>query len=78
VPARNSRHRHAALALCRALLRHGGRIPLPKALSPPAGEPNPVKALVIHQFRKNKGDTSPRLVLAALTGGYKVRPDAWY
>lgn len=72
VPARNSRHRRAALALCRALLRHGARIPLPKDTSPPAGQPNPVQALVIQQFRKNRPDTSPRLVLAALSNGYRV------
>ncbi|KAH6695577.1 hypothetical protein F5X68DRAFT_31015 [Plectosphaerella plurivora] len=71
VPARDSRHRHAAFALCRALLRQAARIPLPKDLRPAAGQPNPVQVLVLQQFRTNRGDTSPRLVLAALTAGYK-------
>lgn len=68
VPAKNSRHRHAALALCRALLRQGRRIPLKDA----EYDMHPVQALVLRQFRRNKGDTTPRLVFAALKAGYKV------
>ncbi|KAM0331274.1 hypothetical protein ACHAQA_002944 [Verticillium albo-atrum] len=70
VPARDSRHRHACLALYRALVREGRRIPLPADVL--ANKPaNPVQHMIKRQFRRNRGDTAPRIVFAALTAGYK-------
>ncbi|KAL2890793.1 bZIP transcription factor [Ceratocystis lukuohia] len=37
----------------------------------PSQERNPIRALVTRQFRRNRHDTSPRLIHAALTSGYK-------
>ncbi|KAM0269268.1 hypothetical protein ACHAQH_009783 [Verticillium albo-atrum] len=70
VPARDSRHRHACLALYRALVREGRRIPLPADLLAEQ-KANPVQHMIKKQFRRNKGDTGPRVVFAALTAGYK-------
>lgn len=76
VPARDSRHRHACLALYRALVREGRRIPLPEdaelSQGPSRRTTNPVQRLITRQYRRNRADTSPRLVFAALEAGYKV------
>ncbi|KAL5600922.1 hypothetical protein BROUX41_005758 [Berkeleyomyces rouxiae] len=37
----------------------------------PSQERNPIRALITRQFRRNKHDTSPRLIHAALSSGYK-------
>lgn len=72
IPARNSRHRFACLALYRALLRSARGIQLPVAA--PEDIRDPVRWLVRGQFRRNRRDVSPRLVYSALSAGYKVRP----
>jgi hypothetical protein len=71
VPARSSRHRLACLALYRALVREGQRVPLPDDVLA-SGTTHPIKHLVRRQFRRNKGDVSKRLVYSALSAGYKV------
>lgn len=71
VPARNSRHRHAALALYRALVKTGKKVPLPKGLKE-AGPVHPIVHLVRKRFAKNSNYTSLRLVYAAMAAGYKV------
>ncbi|EEY23923.1 conserved hypothetical protein [Verticillium alfalfae VaMs.102] len=70
VPARDSRHRHACLALYRALVREGRRIPLPTDILADQSA-HPIQHMIRKQFRRNKGDTGPRVVFAALTAGYK-------
>lgn len=70
VPARNSRHRHAALALYRALVKTGKKVPLPKTLEQ-VGPVHPVAHLVRKRFVKNRNYTSLRLVYAAMAAGYK-------
>ncbi|CRK13673.1 hypothetical protein BN1708_010907 [Verticillium longisporum] len=70
VPARDSRHRHACLALYRALIREGRRIPLPADILADQSV-HPIQHMIRKQFRRNKGDTGPRVVFAALTAGYK-------
>lgn len=71
VPARDSRHRHACLALYRALVREGRRIPLPADILADQSV-HPIQHMIRKQFRRNKGDTGQRVVFAALTAGYKV------
>ncbi|KAL2135818.1 hypothetical protein VTI74DRAFT_6747 [Chaetomium olivicolor] len=75
VPARSSRHRQACFALYRSLLRLAPRVPLPADLTPspssPLGPANPIQALIRNGFRRNKHDTSPRLVVSALKNGYR-------
>ncbi|SPQ23296.1 9e1eeeb2-3220-4dbe-ae26-aaa8e14f70d9 [Thermothielavioides terrestris] len=60
-------------ALYRALVRQGLRVPLPDELttSSPLGPSNPIKNLIRNAFRRNKRDTSPRLVVSALKNGYR-------
>lgn len=41
----------------------------------PPDKRNPILPLIARQFRRNKNDTSPRLIHAALVSGYKVRMD---
>ncbi|KAK1246086.1 hypothetical protein MKX07_005155 [Trichoderma sp. CBMAI-0711] len=67
IAARNSRHRTAALALYRALLRTASRIPL--AENAPK---HPLAQIVRKRFSKNTGYTSYRLIYAAMGAGYKV------
>lgn len=70
IPAKNSQHRFACLALYRALLRSAREIPLPPELT--FNGKHPIRAALRRQFRKNRADTSPRLVYAGLSAGYKV------
>ncbi|KAF4972102.1 hypothetical protein FSARC_1242 [Fusarium sarcochroum] len=69
IPAQNSRHRVAALALYRALLRTGQKVPLPKDLWNGARR-HPINQIVRKRFVKNKGDISLRLVYSSMTAGY--------
>ncbi|KAK4118511.1 hypothetical protein N657DRAFT_651211 [Parathielavia appendiculata] len=73
VPARSSRHRTACFALYRSLLRQGLRVPLPDDLitNSPLGPANPIRTLIRNGFRRNKRDTSHRLVISALKNGYR-------
>ncbi|KAJ9144109.1 hypothetical protein NKR23_g6212 [Pleurostoma richardsiae] len=72
VPARSSRHRTACFALYRALLRQVPNIHLPDDIATGWGNVNPIKYLIRAGFRRNRADTSPRLVTAALTSGYRL------
>ncbi|KAF6822875.1 DNA repair protein [Colletotrichum musicola] len=69
IPARNSRHRIAVIALYRALARQARGINLPQDVC--RHGKNPVPELVKRGFRRNKADVSQRLVFAALSAGYK-------
>lgn len=71
IPARDSRHRVACFALYRALLRQVPHISLPADLTSRPGWINPIRFLIRAGFRRNKTDTSPRLVTAALQSGYR-------
>ncbi|KAL7919017.1 hypothetical protein ACQKWADRAFT_302407 [Trichoderma austrokoningii] len=75
VAARNSRHRTAALALYRALIRTASKVPVPlqdAAQKASKGvKTNPVVRIVRKRFAKNKPYTSFRLIYAAMTAGYK-------
>ncbi|KAI1632905.1 hypothetical protein F4809DRAFT_57540 [Biscogniauxia mediterranea] len=70
IPARNSRHRTACLALYRALLELAPKVSLPEDLVPPAGRPNPIARQIARAFRRNREDVSPRIVYPALRAGY--------
>ncbi|KAI1322857.1 hypothetical protein F5Y16DRAFT_385391 [Xylariaceae sp. FL0255] len=74
VPARHSRHRTACLALYRALLRLAPQIPLPHDLATGWGEKvtNPIAQQISRAFRRNLGDTSPRIIYPALVAGYNM------
>ncbi|OTB09352.1 hypothetical protein M426DRAFT_18002 [Hypoxylon sp. CI-4A] len=72
IPARNSRHRIACFALYKALLQQASRIPLPDDLATAWGPVNPIKSLTRRAFRRNRNDTSPRLVYPALKAGYQI------
>ncbi|KAL0943040.1 DNA repair protein [Colletotrichum truncatum] len=69
VPARNSRHRVAVIALFRALIREGRGITLPQDVCRKGK--SPVSELIKRGFKRNKSEVSPRLVFAALSAGYK-------
>ncbi|KAJ0119724.1 ubiquitin-conjugating enzyme e2 variant 1 [Diaporthe amygdali] len=71
IPARDSRHRAACLALYRALLRQVPHVSLPADLTSRPGWINPIRYLIRAGFRRNKTDTSPRLVTSALQSGYR-------
>ena len=71
IAANSSRHRTAALALYRALIRTASRVPLPKEIQKP-GSVGPLVQIVRKRFAKNTPYTSFRLVYAAMTAGYKV------
>lgn len=72
VPARNSRHRVAALALYRSLVRTARQIHLPEDVR--NRKPgHPVAQLVRKRFEGNKTYTSLRLVYSSMAAGYKVR-----
>ncbi|KAI7776731.1 ubiquitin-conjugating enzyme e2 variant 1 [Diaporthe eres] len=71
IPARDSRHRVACFALYRALLRQVPHIFLPSDLTSRPGWINPIRFLIRAGFRRNKNDTSPRLVTSALQNGYR-------
>lgn len=68
VPARNSRHRQAALALYRALLRSVVESPHIKDTETRQRATDTVR----RRFRGNASYDSSRLVFAAMTAGYKV------
>lgn len=59
-------------ALCRALLRQVPHISLPGELTSRPGWINPIRYLILSGFRRNKNDTSPRLVTSALLSGYRM------
>ena len=61
------------IALYRALLQQVPKISLPDDVVSGAGAVNPIKHLIRKGFRRNRIDTSPRLVVPALQNGYKVR-----
>ncbi|KAM0545155.1 hypothetical protein ACHAPJ_011501 [Fusarium lateritium] len=69
IPAQNSRHRVAALALYRALLRAGQKVPLPKDLWN-GSRRHPINQIVRKRFVKNKTDISLKLVYSSMTAGY--------
>ncbi|KAM0245857.1 hypothetical protein ACHAQJ_010441 [Trichoderma viride] len=77
IAARNSRHRTAALALYRALIRTASRIPVvavedaAQKASSNAGTRNPVVQIVRKRFAKNTPYTSFRLIYASMAAGYK-------
>lgn len=70
VPARNSRHRIAALALYRALIKTAQKVYLPDYL-PSYGPVHPVAHLVRKRFDNHKLYTSTRLVYSSMAAGYK-------
>ncbi|KAJ3483855.1 hypothetical protein NLG97_g7204 [Lecanicillium saksenae] len=71
IPARDSRHRTAVIALYRALAKTARNVALPGSLDATSRGPNPIQSMLRCRFEKNSRDTSPRLVFAALTAGYK-------
>ncbi|KAK7754543.1 hypothetical protein SLS62_003564 [Diatrype stigma] len=73
IPARDSRHRTACLALYRALLRSTPKIALPRSdldAWQPVGDP--LRHCIRRAFRRNRTDTSPRLIFPALDAGYRA------
>lgn len=58
-------------ALYRALLRQVPHISLPDEVTSRPGWINPIQFLIRSSFRRNKTDTSPRLVTSALKSGYR-------
>ncbi|KAL6404610.1 hypothetical protein AUP68_11432 [Ilyonectria robusta] len=70
IAAENSRHRIAAIALYRALLKTGKKIAIPQNLQP-SGPVHPIVHLIRKRVRKNKSYTSLRLLYAAMAAGYK-------
>ncbi|KAF4122083.1 DNA repair protein [Geosmithia morbida] len=78
VPARNSRHRIAALALYRALVRSARQVELPTeqkqvggGLSSSGKTVHPLADMVKRRFQSNKSYTSLRLVYSSMSAGYK-------
>lgn len=71
IPARNSRHRVAALALYRALVRTARKVDLPQDARL-NGDVHSVAKIVRKRFEGNKNYTSLRLVYSSLAAGYKV------
>ncbi|KAH8808593.1 hypothetical protein F5884DRAFT_377246 [Xylogone sp. PMI_703] len=69
-PRASGPHRIACFALYRALLRQCPRIPLPAELQNSDLRCNPIKHLIRKGFKRNVGDTSHRIVIAALETGY--------
>ncbi|KFG79273.1 hypothetical protein MANI_008377 [Metarhizium anisopliae] len=69
IPARNSRHRIAALSLYRALLRSTRKIDVPKDAQRPARDA--MTRAVRKAFVRNRAYTSYRLVYASMVAGYK-------
>ena len=72
VAARNTRHRVAALALYRALLRSGNQITALEDVPPHERSVGPLASLIRQRFAVNRQYTSYRLVYAAMAAGYKV------
>lgn len=72
IPARDSRHRIACFALYKALLKQVPGIYLDDPRnSLPSDTVNPLKYMIRKVFRRNTTDISPRLVVSALSNGYK-------
>lgn len=71
VPAWNSRHRTACFSLYRRLLRLADLVLLPASILDAWSNSNPVRTVVRKAFRRNRADTSPRLVQPALKAGYR-------
>ncbi|PTB38620.1 uncharacterized protein TrAFT101_006636 [Trichoderma asperellum] len=75
IAARNSRHRTAALALYRALLRTASKVPVSAEdvvqKASKDVKKNPVVRIVRKRFAKNTPYTSFRLIYAAMAAGYK-------
>lgn len=71
VPARDASHRTAALALLRALLRTGRRVPLGKQEFA-RGYKHPVTFVISERIRNNMALTSRRLIYSAMVTGYQV------
>ncbi|CAK7231517.1 hypothetical protein SBRCBS47491_007956 [Sporothrix bragantina] len=74
IPARSSRHRTACLALYKALVQRAQHVPLPEHVTyrvPDKQYIHPIQRFIRHSFQQNRGDTSPRLIMAALNVGYK-------
>ncbi len=75
IPARDSRHRGAVVALYRALAKTANKVTLPDQIGVVSSGSKPIQSILRRRFEKNSKDISPRLVFAALTAGYKVRPN---
>lgn len=71
IPKRDRRHRIAAVALIRALIRTGQKISLPPDLQP-SGPTHPVVHTIKKRVAKNKDFSSPRLIYASMAAGYRV------
>ncbi|KAL7794335.1 hypothetical protein V8C37DRAFT_376286 [Trichoderma ceciliae] len=72
IAARNSRHRTAALALYRALVRTASRIPVAEDTAQKAKPgASPIVRIVRRRFAGNTPYTSFRLIFAAMAAGYK-------
>ncbi|KAI1826784.1 hypothetical protein F4861DRAFT_536831 [Xylaria intraflava] len=73
IPARNSRHRIACLALYRAFLRLAPQVSLPDDLATGWGPGrNPIVIHVRKAFRRNTADISPRIIYPALSAAYRM------
>ncbi|KAK3984977.1 hypothetical protein QBC44DRAFT_362687 [Cladorrhinum sp. PSN332] len=73
-PAASARHRQACLALYKSLHQTAAKIPLPDdilALSSSFSPESPIKTLIRNAFKRNRSDTSYRLVVSALKNGYR-------
>lgn len=70
-PSANQLLHAPGFALYRALLRQIPHISLPGDLTSRSDWINPITHLIQHGFRRNKDDTSPRLVTSALQSGYR-------
>ncbi|KAI9151969.1 hypothetical protein HJFPF1_09187 [Paramyrothecium foliicola] len=71
IASRSSRHRTAALALYRSLLRSAKQIPIPDGAQQGPPSAHPVTQVVRKRFAKNRTYTSFRLIFAGMTAGYK-------
>lgn len=71
VPAKDCRHRVAAIALYRALIQTAREIPLPYKDASREGWVHPAVQIVRRRFQGNKDYTSLRLVYSSMTAGYK-------
>ncbi|GAP86817.1 putative ubiquitin-conjugating enzyme protein [Rosellinia necatrix] len=73
IPAQDSRHRIACLALYRTLLRLAPQVSLPPDLAEGWGSgKNPIAIHIRRAFRRNVADTSVRIVQPALRAGYRM------
>ncbi|KAH6887548.1 hypothetical protein B0T10DRAFT_562763 [Thelonectria olida] len=70
IPIKDRRHRIAAIALIRALIRTGQKITLPKDLQH-SGPVHPVVHTIKKRVSKNKTFTSLRLAYASMAAGYR-------